>query len=86
VHTSSSAMVASPPLTPWLTQVARASSTSRRALATHFKASFDACWSPVKAVTNVRRADRFADVAMTSEPLGFLPSVLTAKSACAASE
>lgn len=86
MHTSSKVMDASPPPTSLLTQVIRASSLSRRAFATHLRASFDASGSLLKAVTNSMRAERFAEVAMTSEPAGFLPSVLIAKSACAASE
>ena len=85
VLTSSRLIDASPPPTCLSTQVSRAQSIKRSVLATHRRASLVASGSFLKAVESASKVDKLAGVAMTSDPAGTFPSVLTAKSAFAAS-
>lgn len=52
----------------------------------HRSASFDASVSSLRERERARSVERLADVAMTSEPAGSLPSVFTARRAGKASE
>jgi hypothetical protein len=72
---------APPPPTSLETQTDRALSTSNSPLATHRKASPEASGRSLKAVDAARRPERFAGVAITSDPERWYPKTLSAKSA-----
>lgn len=74
-----------PPSTSLSRNVSRAFSTRRSALAVQRRASLEASGSSLNEVDNVSRVERFDGAAIISEPDGFLPRVLRASKACAAS-
>jgi hypothetical protein len=83
--TSSNETQIFPPSTSLSRNVFRAFSTSRSALAIHRRASLEASGSSLKEVDRERRTERLGGEAINSEPDGFLPRVLSASRACAAS-
>ena len=70
--TSRNSTIVSPPPTSFFTNVFRALSTRSNALAIHLRASFEQSRSSLKYSEIERTAWRFAEVAMVSEPAGFL--------------
>jgi hypothetical protein len=79
--TSNSEVQILPPSTSFWIKFDRAFSTRSRAFAMHRKASFDATGSSLNAVNNARSMDKFVEDERYSDPDGFLPRLLTARSA-----
>lgn len=85
-HTSRRSTHACPPPTCSPTQVTRAFSINKSALATHRSASMVASGSFFREVDRASSVDKLAGVATISDPAGILPKVFTAKRALAASK
>ena len=84
-HTSRRLKQTSPPPTCLSMNVDRAWSNKSRVFAIHLSASDEASGSSLNVVANESSVANVVGVARFSEPVGFLPSVLTASRASAAS-